>query len=187
MGKYTFQRRDIAIKRVINIFLLLSLSGNLAALTVYEGGWTKNDVETKALKEPYKDKSRKKSSRFRMSSSVSGLPLPGSRSQRAMSQLTAQSPMVLRSTEMVIKITDDQVLIEYLGLGQEILYKGDYRGRKSKWSRKKITQSYKTTERKVSKNWSVREDGRLIVTVKITPNQSKQTVNHIVFDKQLRN
>ncbi|GIR64028.1 MAG: hypothetical protein CM15mP68_6940 [Pseudomonadota bacterium] len=44
---------------------------------------------------------------------------------------------------------------------------GHYRGRDSKWSRKKIEQKYKTSERKVSKKWSVRKDGRLLVEVSI--------------------
>ena len=110
--------------------------------------------------------------------------MPGSNTQRAMSRLAAQSPMVLRSTKMIIAFEGDQISIEYPTIGQETLYKGEYRGRKTKWSSKQIKQTYKTTERRVTKTWSINKEGRLLVVVKIKPNESKQVITRVVFDPE---
>ena len=151
----------------------------------YEGQWEINSEATEALREPYKDNSNRKRSRFRSQMSVGGIPMPRSGGQRAMSQLTAQNPMVLRCSEMIISLkSSDQIHISYAGLGDEILRKGEYRGRKTKWSAKAIKQTYKTTERRVTKTWSFNKQGQLLVEVKIKPNESKQFVTRVVFDRK---
>ena len=102
-----------------------------------------------------------------------------------MSQLTAQNPMVLICSEMIISIkSSDQIHISYTGLGEEILRKGEYRGRKTKWSAKSIKQTYKPTERRVIKAWSLNKHGQLLVEVKIKPNESKQFVTSLVFNRK---
>ena len=151
----------------------------------YEGQWEINSEATEALREPYKDNSNRKKSRLLSQMSVGGFPMPRQGGQRAMSQLTAQNPMVLICSEMIISIkSSDQIHISYTGLGEEILYKGEYRGRRTKWSTKTIKQSYKTTERRVIKAWSFNNKGQLLVTVKIKPNGSKQFVTRVVFDRK---
>ena len=162
-------------------FLLTATYG--FSLPAFEGSWTINTEETAALREPYKDNSRKRSSAFKPQISVGGLPMPGSSGQRAMSPLTARPPMVLRTNSMVIQFQNDLVKIEYPEIGEERLHKGEYRGRKTKWSTKQIKQTYKTTERRVTKTWSINAQGRLLVVVKIKPNEAKQVVTKMVFDR----
>ena len=94
-----------------------------------------------------------------------GIPLPGSGSRSASghSPLTAKQPEVLRCKNMSIAVAGQTINLLYPDLDpseqNETLRAGHYRGRDSKWSRKKIEQKYKTSERKVSKKWSVRKDG----------------------------
>ncbi len=164
------------------LFAILFLASDAYPISAYEGNWIINQEETEALREPYKDNSRKRGSRFKPQVSVGGLPMPRSNSQRAMSRLTAQPPMVMRSTKMTIAFDGDQIKIQYPNIGQETLYKGEFRGRKTKWSAKQIKQTYKTTERRVTKTWSINKQGRLLVVVKIKPNESKQVITRLVFD-----
>lgn len=158
------------------------LTSNAYPISTYEGNWIVNQEETEALREPYKDNSKKKRSKFKPHVSVGGLPMPGSNRQKAMSRLAAQSPMVLRSSKMTITFEGDQINVRYPNIGHEILHKGEFRGRKTKWSRKQIKQTYRTTERRVTKTWSINKQGRLLVIVKIKPNEAKQVITRRVFD-----
>ena len=85
---------------------------------------------------------------------------------------------------MTITFEGNQINIRYPNVGQETLRKGEFRGRKTKWSRKQIKQTYKTTERRVTKTWSINKQGRLLVIVKIKPNESKQVITRIMFDPE---
>ena len=169
---------------LLSLIFILFFTGNAYPISAYEGAWVINQTETAALREPYKDNSRRRGSKFKSQVSVGGLPMPKSNSQRAMSRLTAQSPMVLRSTRMIIEFEGDQINIQYPSIGKETLYKGEYRGRKTKWSSKQIKQTYKTTERRVTKTWSINKEGLLLVVVKIKPNESKQIITKVVFDPE---
>ena len=158
---------------------------NTKTIQDYEGTWHINREATEALKEPYKENSRRRNSRFNTQMSLGGLPMPRSGGQRPMSQLIAQNPMVLRCSEMSIKFeTPNEIRIVYEDLGQEILRRGDYRGRKTKWSIRGIKQAYNTTERRVTKNWSINKKGQLLVEVKIKPKESKQFITRAVFDRK---
>ena len=55
-------------------------------------------------------------------------------------------------------------------------------GRTSKWSKSKIQQKYKTTDRKVTKTWTMRDDGRIFVSVKLNPKGEKARVFNRVFE-----
>ncbi len=183
MANPVFQIRFLFVIAIVSLFVATFV--NAKTFKEYEGQWEINSEATEALIEPYKDNSNRKRSRFRSQMSVGGIPMPRSGGQRAMSQLTAQNPMVLRSSEMAITFKEDgEIHISYIGLGEEILRKGEYRGRKTKWSAKGIKQTYKTTERRVTKIWSLNKQGQLLVEVKIKPNQSKQFVTRVVFDRK---
>ena len=52
------------------------------------------------------------------------------------------------------------------------------------FSQRKLTSKYQTTTRKVSKTFEMRSDGRLLVTVKLNPNQGKTIVHKRVFDRR---
>ncbi len=112
--------------------------------------------------------------------SVGGLPiplpsgaLPGSGAPR--------DPRVLRCAEMTVAMTDDHVHFAYLGVGEEIMKSGNDQGRKTTWSRSRLTQKYATTTRKVTKSYELEEDGSLLVKVKISPKGSKSATHVRVF------
>ena len=174
---------------LLSVFILLGTflvsKGNTQTIRDYEGAWQLNEPATEALREPYKDNSKKRKSWFNPQLSLGGLPMPRSSGQRAMSQLTAQNPKVLRCSAMLIKFeTPSEIKIDYEELGEETLRRGNYRGRKTKWSIREIKQTYQTTERKVTKTWSLNKKGQLIVEVKIKPKASKQVITRAVFDKK---
>jgi len=180
------ERRNSFTPERLILFLVSTflLTSNASPNSAYEGSWIINHEETDALREPYKDNSKKRRSKFKPHVSLGGLPMPGSNRQKAMSRLAAQSPMVLRSSKMTITFEGNQINIRYPNVGQETLRKGEFRGRKTKWSSKQIKQTYKTTERRVTKTWSINKQGRLLVIVKIKPNESKQVITRIIFDPE---
>lgn len=147
------------------------------------GDWRINLEETDKVAVKYKDGSGMKGGNFKPTISVMGLPLPSSMRQGPMSGLRAKDPQVLTCTDMLIAIEEEQVALVYDGRGDEILKKGSYRGRTSNWSKKKIEQKYKTSERSVKKTWTLRKDGRLLVSVKINPRGDKARTFNRVFDR----
>jgi hypothetical protein len=92
---------------------------------------------------------------------------------------------------MTISSSADRIELFYPDLDpmeqRETLRAGHYRGRDSKWSRKRMQQKYKTSERKVSKKWSMRKDGRLLVEVTIKHKKAKKLTFSRVFDRVAAN
>ena len=154
----------------------------------YTGDWVINVAETDLLREELDEKPTVLGGPSRMRVSVMGLPLPNGRSKAGpQSPLSAADPAVLRSRTMTISVAANKISIHYPEVSgndsKEILRKGHYRGRDSKWSKKKIEQKYKTTERKVAKTWSIRGEGRLLAVVTIKSPGSKKRTFSRVFDK----
>ena len=94
MANSVFQKPFLFAILIASVFVTTLV--NAKTFEEYEGQWEINSEATEALREPYKDNSNRKRSRFRSQMSVGGIPMPRSGGQRAMSQLTAQNPMVLR-------------------------------------------------------------------------------------------
>ena len=121
--------------------------------------------------------------------SVMGIPLPGGggSARSGHSPLTAKQPEILRCKTMTISEGDNQIELFYPDLDpleqREIVRAGHFRGRDSKWNRKRLQQKYKTSERRVSKKWSVRKDGRLLVEVAIKHKKAKKQTFRGVFDR----
>ncbi|MEZ7818866.1 MAG: hypothetical protein QMB25_05720 [Pseudomonadales bacterium] len=156
----------------------------------YAGNWIINVDETDLLREVLDEKPTVLGGPGRVQISVMGLPIPTGRSKvGAQSPLTAADPAILRSRTMSIEVTPEKISFAYPEVSgsdaKEILRKGHYRGRDSNWSKKKIEQKYKTTERKVTKTWSVRDDGRLLAVVIIKNPGSKKRTFSRVFDRGL--
>lgn len=149
----------------------------------FSGDWRINLEETDKVAVKYKDGSGMKGGNFKPTISVMGLPLPSSMRQGPMSGLRAKDPQVLTCTDMRIAIEEEQVALVYDGSGDENLKKGSYRGRTAKWNKKKIEQKYKTSERSVKKTWTLRADGRLLVSVKINPRGDSARTFNRVFDR----
>ena len=169
--------------------LVLSTAAMASKPPAYVGHWVLNQEETELLRTDLDDKTITIPTAGRTQISVMGIPLPGSGSRSASghSLLTAKQPEVLRCKNMSIAVAGQTINLLYPDLDpseqNETLRAGHYRGRDSKWSRKKIEQKYKTSERKVSKKWSVRKDGRLLVEVSIKYKKAKKQIFSRVFDR----
>lgn len=119
----------------------------------------------------------------RMQVSVMGVPVPTSEAQPRASIGTPRDPDVLSCLEMILHDRGDTFLATYQEVGEEEFIKGNFRGREASWNRKSLRQFYKTTERKVTKTYEIRSDGRLLVTVTIKPNKDKKRVFKRVFER----
>ncbi|XOV83881.1 MAG: hypothetical protein ACFHXK_01955 [bacterium] len=162
---------------------LFAASVATAATSPLDGHWRINLEETDKVAVKYKDGSGMSGGNFKPNISVMGLPLPRSYRQSPMSNLAAKDPKVLRCTDMQIAVDKKDVVLTYDNADKEKLVKGEHRGRTSKWSKKKIEQRYKTPERSVNKTWTLRDDGRLLVSVKLNPRGDKARTYNRVFDR----
>lgn len=167
------------------IILLLALLTPFAFATAspLEGHWRINLEETDKVAVKFKEGSGMSGNNFKPSISVMGLPMPRSYRQSPMSNLAAKDPKVLRCTDMQIAIEKKKVELTYDNADSERLVKGEHRGRTSKWSKNKLEQRYKTPERSVRKTWTLRDDGRLMVSVKLNPRGDKARTYNRVFDR----
>jgi len=169
------------------IFGLMASSGQ-AISSKLDGYWILNEEETEKLRTPLDGKKISLPTAGRMNVSVMGIPLPGSSGQTSggFSNLSAKQPELLRAKKIKILTSRETFQIHYLDLGKdeqiETMKRGNYRGRKSSWRASKFEQKYKTTERKVSKEGSLRKDGRLEISVSIKNKKSKKQVTKRVFD-----
>ena len=159
----------------------------------FVGSWVLNQAETELLRDDLDEKTIKIPTAGRAQISVMGIPLPGGggNARSGHSPLTARQPEVLRCKAMTISSSADRIELFYPDLDpmeqRETLRAGHYRGRDSKWSRKGLQQKYKTSERKVSKKWSMRKDGRLLVEVTIKHKKAKKLTFSRVFDRVAAN
>ena len=165
------------------LLILLFLPVLAMAQSPFDGLWEINLEETDKVSVEFKEGGGLKGAGINTSVSVMGLPLPSRYRQTPMSQLAAKDPEVLVCTQMRIAVTDKRVQLDYDSNDQETLRKGEYRGRFSKWSKKRIEQKYKTPERSVRKTWALRDDGRLQVSVKINPRGDQARTYNRVFDR----
>lgn len=115
--------------------------------------------------------------------SVSGMPLPSvGGGDPPPVPGNPRDPKVLRCGELTIEPAGDRLRLNYDRLGSETLERGNDQGLISRWSKRKLTTRYETTSRKVSQVYQIRRDGRLLVTVRLNPNQGPTVVHKRVFD-----
>ncbi len=170
------------MRLLLGTLLLLTLGATHASS--FEGTWTINHEETDKVAVKFKDGSGVQGNKWTPNVSVGlGLPMPQRFKQAPMSNLSPKDPEVLRCTTMVIDVNDRKINLDYDQTESETLVKGDYRGRKTRWSKKEIEQKYRTPDRKVTKTWTLREDGRLFVSVKLDPHKDKSRRYNRVFDR----
>ena len=157
---------------------------------VYTGTWVLNQAETELLRDDLDEKTIKIPTAGRTQISVMGIPLPGGGGGNARSghsPLTAKQPEILRCKAMTISAEQNRIELFYPDLDpleqKETVRAGHYRGRDSKWNQRRLQQKYKTSERSVSKKWSVRKDGRLLVEVAIKHKKAKKQTFRRVFDR----
>ena len=111
-----------------------------------------------------------------------GVPVPGGSSSTAGSG-SARDPRVLRCDAMTVSMAEENVHFVYNGSGEETMKPGNDHGRKTSWSRNKLTQNYSTNVRKVKKTYELDDEGRLIVKVKINPKGAKSATHVRVFER----
>lgn len=171
---------------LLTLLLLLSTSVVMArdSGSSLDGTWVINHELTEEVQPEFKN-----SGLFdnlgggRMQVSVMGVPVPTSEAQPRPTIGNPRDPDVLSCLEMILHDQGTKFLATYQDVGEEEFIKGNYRGRESRWSGKSLTQFYRTTERKVTKTYEIRSDGRLLVTVVIKPNKDKKRVFKRVFDR----
>tara|TARA_B100000902_G_scaffold75564_1_gene80394 strand:- start:273 stop:860 length:588 start_codon:yes stop_codon:yes gene_type:complete len=182
-------QRKFTIPLMAVLFCASSIDAIAKQSPEFVGTWALNQAETELLRDDLDEKTIKIPTAGRAQISVMGIPLPGggASTRSGHSPLTAKQPEVLRCKTMTISTRENLVELFYPDLDpqeqREILRAGHYRGRDSKWSRKRLQQKYKTSERSVSKKWSMRKDGRLLVEVAIKHKKAKKLTFRRVFDR----
>ena len=86
---------------------------------------------------------------------------------------------------MSIQEIDDVVLVNYGASASAEFVPGKHRGRTTRWTHKKLSQTYSTLSRRVSQTYQLERDGDLLVTVKIDPKEGRSRVYKRVFDRVL--
>lgn len=164
---------------------MLAVGSAGAADFPLEGHWQLNLEESDKVAVKYKDGSGTGRRNLLQGANVSlgGLPLPSMGRIPSQSSLAPKNPEVLLCNTMTIESSDQRLALIYDEDEKEVLRKGDYRGRNSNWGKNGIKQTYKTPDRKVTKTWSIRKDGRLLVEVKLDPPRDRARTYRRVFDR----
>ena len=163
---------------------MLAFTSSATQASKFDGHWVINHEETDKVAIKYKDGSGTAGNQFKPRVSIGmGLPLPQRFKQSPMSNLSPKDPEVLRCNTMQIETEGKKTKLLYDNVEKETLYRGHYRGRDTKKSKSKIEQKYKTPDRKVTKTWTLRADGRLLVSVKLNPRNDKARKFNRVFDR----
>ena len=164
------------------LMLMVILAPSFAAAATLTGSWTyNNDLSTES-----QPKAAKGSvfGGFSGGVVVAGLPIPipgGSQGQATTS--SPKDPDALYAQTMTIEEYEDRIVVIYGNLGTREFVPGKHLGRKTKWNGKKLSESYETTTRRVRQTYELNRDGRMLVTVKISPNGAKNRTYKRVFDR----
>ncbi len=94
-------------------------------------------------------------------------------------------PKVLRCLELTIEIVDEDIRLNYVGVGEERLTPGKVRGVRTTFKPRKLTTRYETTTREVKTTYSLTKEGQLYVTVKINPTEGKTLIHRRIFDRTI--
>lgn len=177
-----------AASKQVAVGLLVALFSGWAAAESESliGSWTLNNELTSEVQPEGKETHRLGGGNWvRPSISVGGIPLPtGGGSQGEISSAPTRDPKVLSCAELDVEYVGEDILLTYQGVGSETLTPGNVQGTRTRFSVRKLTSRYETTSRKVSKTFELRDDGRLLVTVKLNPKQGATVVHKRVFDRR---
>ena len=169
---------------VLALFLTLPMTAGAAA-GLLAGHWRINDAATREAEPVTKNSTPSTSGFSRPVVAVGGMPVPMPGSSEVQPGLGGASPepMVMRCTELTITPAGDELRLEFQGVGSDRLRRGNDQGEVSRWNEHKLTTHYETTTRKVSQTWEVGDDGRLLVTVKLNPDQGRTETHMRIFDR----
>ncbi len=159
----------------------------LAKSTALVGTWLIDVEKTEAIQpEQPQEKNWFKNQNIQTSVSVAGMPLPNPRTKVApISSHAAKDPDILRCKELRIEPNGNGLRFTYVDVGSELRKQGAYRGAKIRWNKTKLTESYKSTERKVTQTYEIKDNNQLWVTVKINPYKGATRTYKQVFNRKL--
>ncbi len=150
------------------------------------GRWVLNEALTREVQPEVRERRSLFDDMPRATVSVGGVPLPRAGTPPPTGG-SAPDPKVLRTRELVIEPQGDgaqaRLHLAYGNAGSETLKRGNHQGLISRWSDDRLTSRYQTTSRKVSQVFEIRDDGRLLVTVKLDPNRGPTLIHKRVFDR----
>lgn len=170
---------------LIGVLATLLSGWSMADSSGLFGSWTLNNELTSEVQPAGKETRKFGNGSVRPSISVGGIPVPvGGSPQGEYSTAPTHDPKVLRCTDLDVEQVGDDIRLTYRGVGSETLSPGNVQGTRTRISRHKLTSRYETTTRKVSKTFELRDDGRLLVTVKLNPKQGATVVHKRVFDRK---
>jgi hypothetical protein len=168
---------------VVTAMLLAVSSPALSKPSKLEGRWILNEELTRQVQPDNTPRTSARDKMPRPTISIGGMPLPGTgREAPPAPSGSAADPKVLRSTELAIEPTGDSLTLRY-AQGSDTYTRGNQQGIVSRWSERKLSTGYETLSRKVSQTYEVRSDGRLLVTVKLSPNQGRSMIHKRVFER----
>ena len=172
--------------RMKALALIAALLPMLAVAAPWDGHWEVNYEETDKVTETYEEGSGigKRNPFGNASVNVGGLPLPslGGRIP-PQSNMPSKDPAVMRTNTMSISTEGNKIELTYDEDRGETIRKGHYRGRDTTLKKREFKQKYKTPDRRVTKTWTLREDGRLLVSVKLNPTKDRARTFNRVFDR----
>ena len=173
----------------LTVLLMISAAVPAAAAeSALSGRWTLNHELTREVQpDGPKQRGFLGGNLPRTGVSVGGVPLPTPGSTTPMpSAGAAKDPHILHAADFTIEPAGDALTLDYGGGRSDTLKRGNDQGLVSRWSARKLTTRYETTSRKVSQVYEVQRDGRLLVTVKLNPNQGPTLVHKRVFERAER-
>ena len=115
--------------------------------------------------------------------SVAGIPIPWPGAATAPAGSSSQIPDVLSCASMSIELVGEDVHLIYHRVGDETLKSGNDQGRRTSWSKSKLTSRYATSSRKVRKTFKLRSDGTLLVSVELNPTQGASVIHYRIFER----
>jgi hypothetical protein len=182
--------REIIMPRTVAAMLLGALLTALpaaadAAASRIAGHWLLDRELTRA-EQPDGPEQRELLNRLPQAGvSVGGVPLPmPGRGGLPQALGSPRNPSVLETTTLTIEpLSDERIRLAYDGGQSEELERGDDQGLVTRWSANKLTTRYETTRRKVSQQYELRRDGRLLVTVRLNPDRGPTVVHKRVFER----
>lgn len=165
------------------IFLALATKNVLPASPDLTGQWVYNPVKSDEARPKKKNSSI--FGKVKPSISIGGwpIPMPGNDPSKEASNQRVHDPDVLYCKNMSIKKVDGIIRATYGTLSSSEFVPGRHRGRVTRWTGKKLTQSYTTTTRKVTQTYQLQKNGDLLVSVTIKPRHASKRVYNRIFDR----
>jgi hypothetical protein len=109
--------------------------------------------------------------------------MPSNDAPKEGSEGRVRDPDVLYCKIMSLENIGGIIRVSYGTLSSSEFVPGRHRGRVTRWTGKKLTQSYETTTRKVTQTYQLQKNDNLLVTVKIKSRQAPTRVYKRIFDR----